>query len=74
MQGPHFEHLTNNYVQALGLEPLLRKRPEPVYVDMQIAPGVKLLDVAMTAFDRVVVYNHALYTQALDKLSWERMP
>lgn len=73
MQGPHFEHLTNSYVEALSLESWLRTRPEPVYVDMEVAPGIKLLDVPMTALDRVVVYNHALYAQSFDKLSWERL-
>jgi hypothetical protein len=73
MIGPHFNYLTNSYVEALGLEPWMRPRPEPVHVDMQIAPGVKVLGLPMTALDYVVVYNHALYARALDGLSWDRL-
>jgi hypothetical protein len=73
MNGPHFNYLTNAYVEALGLEPWMRERPEPTYVDMQIVPGIKLCGVPMRGFDRVVVYNHMLYAQALDGLSWDRI-
>lgn len=73
MQGPHFNYLTNSYVEALGLEPFLHRRPEPMYVDMQIAPGMKLLNVPMAAYDHAVVYNHALYLREPDGKAWSRV-
>lgn len=72
MIGPDYTYLTNSYVEWLGLEPWLRPRPEPVYIDMPIAGGIKFLDVPMTAMDWVVVYNHALYFRSNDARSWER--
>jgi hypothetical protein len=73
MQGPHYDYLTNQYVEALGLESWMHPRSEPVYLDMPIAPGVKLLGIPMIAYDRVVVYNHALYARSNDGLSWDRI-
>ncbi len=72
LQGPHFEYLTNSYVNWLGLEPFMYVHPDPVYIDVQIADGIKLLDVPMTSMDFAVVYNHALYLREPDGLAWSR--
>lgn len=72
MQGPDFTYLTNNYVEALGLEPFLYAHKDLIYVDVAIAPGVKLLNVPMVGRDFAVVYNHCLYFREPDGLAWTR--
>ena len=64
LQGPHFKHLTDSYVKALGLEPFLYWHRES-YAVWVPEP------VQMRGADFAVVYNHALYLRSLDGLSWD---
>jgi hypothetical protein len=73
MTGRHYEYLTNNYVQAMGMEPFLHQRPRPVTATF-IAEDGCFPAVQMYAYDLVVVYNHTLYAREYDGLAWSRLP
>lgn len=71
MQGPHYEYLTNSYVEWLELEVFPFIHPEPVCVWV---PEFAVKPVSMTAVFEAVVYNHALYLRERDGLAWSRKP
>jgi hypothetical protein len=69
MQGPHFIHLTNAYVEALGLEKFVYQhsgRYSCVFITED-----SVLPFEARGFDLAVAYNHCLYLRASDGLSWD---
>lgn len=70
MQGPHFDFLTNSYVEALGLEKFVYEHSEPV-VAFFISEGA-MKPLAMRGFAEAVAYNHGLYLREADGLAWSR--
>ena len=70
MNGPNWKYLTNQYVEARGMEqfPVRRLNPFLVHVEGFLRPTL------MHGFDICVVWNHALYAREPDGLAWSRLP